>query len=267
LFAKAALRQGSRIGIHDNHIGANAGAIGQLQAADAALFDQHGSDFGVVVERHAPLHAKAGQCLRQLHHASCHRPYAAAFDVRYEHQRRRARIGRGSTVSRIAPEQLQQARIVEVFLQDTVQRFKWRDLPQLGHAPQSDRAHQLHGTRAAASHERLIEQFEYLLCALCKATVAICLALTGKSPDRSGALLSVTKKIELRAISPGMTCQTLERREGNALTKTGAGALENIVEHPGHGEHRRAAVKALSCDLELTELATGLALFLQQRDV
>ena len=104
------------------------------------------------------------------------------------------------------------------------------------------------------------------MCAPREATVSIGFLPTSKGIDRGDVSLCVTIKIEVRAIGPGMTGEPFETRERHALTKISTGPLENIVEHPGHGEDRRPTVKVQSCYLQLAQLAARLRLFLEHRD-
>jgi len=64
-------------------------------------------------------------------------------------------------------------------------------------------------------------------------------------------------EVEALGWAPGMARQGGQRLEGDVVGKPGARLLEQLFQHPAHGEHRGAAVDWLPGHHESPHLAAG----------
>ncbi len=118
-------------------------------------------------------------------------------------------------------------------------------------------AHELQGIAAAAANEWLVEGCKDRARATAELEVPGCLSAARQGANRLGRALLVGIQVELASARPGVTCQHFRRMQPGQAVGGHSGGLEQLVEHPPHGEHRRAGVDGPPANADLAHLSAG----------
>ena len=130
------MRESAGITIEDDSVCLNYFAVGQPHNA-SVIRSGHAVDVFAIAKFSALYLPLFCNYLRQPVHAALNHPHAVLLDVCDEHQRRGRKIWRGAAISRIAAEQLAQARVFEIAIKLVPQRLKRAHRKQIREATQA----------------------------------------------------------------------------------------------------------------------------------
>ena len=251
------------VGVADHVTGGQPLAALQRNAGDATVADQDVGDRAVIADRDAVLLGQPRQRLCQPVHAALDQPHPGLLDVRHQHQRRRAELRRGAAIGGVAAIQLAQARVAEAVGQDPGKAPERTDSHQRRH---SRARHQRRHRRALGAQEARLQGAEDLPGAEPERLVAACIGRTRETADRVGGTRRVGEQVQPCALVPGMAGQDLRRTQHQAPLETGAGIVEDLIEHVAQGEHGWTDVDPRCAELRLAQLAARSGRRFQQGD-
>ena len=206
------------------------------------------------------------QRARHFMHATPHEPNAVLLHVGYKHQRRwRAQWGR-TTVSRVASEQLLQARIAKVPAQLGPKASPRPRRPECPDVAEAYATRQLDRRRALRIDERPLQGAIDVAAARAEAAVTVGFRGTGKRSDRIGRTVDVGMEVEATAVAPGMAGEDARGHQVEQILKPHSGVAKQSVENPAHREDRWSAVDARVAHHDPTHLAARCRRSLKQRD-
>ena len=265
--AKQARAERRKIAIHDDGVGRDTLAIGQLHPASAPALDKDARCAALIEEGCATALRHGGEPLGQPLHAALDQPDALALHMGHQHESGGRRIGRGAAIGGVAGEELAQARIGEGPRQGARQGRIGGEAHQLAPARQADPARQLQKVRPGSADVAVLERRIDALRPRGEIPIGLRIPRAGECRDGGDAFVEIGEEIKPRAIAPAMAGERVGGPAGDVIVKGQAHILRQLIEDPAHGEDRGAGIDGGAARHDFAHLAARTRSRFHDRDL
>jgi hypothetical protein len=115
--------------------------------------------------------------------------------------------------------------------------------------------HEIDGARTLREDEGVAQCFVNRARTRREAQKTFRFRLPCKDADRIGAARWIGEKIETLAVAPRVTRQRLSVTQPNVIRESRAGFVEELIEHPAHGEDGRPRIETQPARFDFPHLA------------